>query len=269
MLRLQRLVATTVALGCLCAFTAKAQGPGKELNYLNGLMEYYALYCEKIDYRELEETYILIYSGRYQQHEKDEQLKQKDLKTVALNLHTILAETKKGDHEYKTTLVAELGEYNELKNSFECKVIEKGSCLDLLPSAKDSFETSGEDRVESVIARGVLFGKVSKIKLVFFNAEEFKGLQCPADRARLFLKSRTDEKGHSNKVVYAVLTIEILAKDKCERAWQVVSKYGYVPGLGNNYYMLCQVKKIEIFEDSSLKTRLGEVGKTKGIFEIQ
>lgn len=241
----------------------------KEFNYYSALTEYYSQYCDKIGARELEETYILMYSGRYSRHEKDEQSKQQDFKEVGLKLRKVIEETRKGTHEYSITLISQIGEYNELKGSFECNVIAKGSCIDLLPSAKDVFDSSGEDRIESVIARGVLFGKVSKIKLFFNNSEEFKNLKMPLASANKFIKSRTNDKGQVNRAVYAVLTFNILPKNKCEREWLGLAKYVYVPGMGSNYYEVAQIRSIEIFDGMDLKIRLGELAEGTRILDAQ
>ena len=242
------------------AASAKPSATAKPLNYYFGLMEYYSGYCDKIGAKELEETDILMFSGKYALNEKNEFNKQKGLEEVNLKLQKILKGIQRDTHEYKVLLQAQLGEYDTAEEGFKCEVVNNDSCIDLSPLEQSTNSSGDEGNSRSIIERGLLFGKVSRIKIFFVNTEEFKMLKYPAGKKDTFLKSRTDAEGKVKKEVYAVINVEIVSKDKYKRAYDNIEKNIYVPGMENNYFMLARIKSIELYEDMELKIKLGNLG---------
>jgi len=248
-----------IILACLCAAAhAKARPSVKTqtemLNYYYALMEYYSGYCDKIGAKELEETDILMFAGKYVLNEKDELKKQAGLKAIDAKLQIILQSIQKGTHEYRLFLSAQLGDYAQ--DGFQFDVINKDSCLDLTPL----YDSGNGEEARSIIERGLLFGKVNRIKLFFVNAEEFKFLSYPADKKDSFLKSRTDPEGKVNKEVYAVILIEILPRDENKRLYEDIKMNIFIPGMENNYFMIARVKNIAVYGDLDMKSKIGSMG---------
>jgi hypothetical protein len=240
------------------ATPAGAQKPPevKMLNYYYGLMEYYLSYCEKIGAKELEETDIVMFAGKYILKEKDMQKKQNGMEVVNAKLQKILQGIQKEKHEYRVAFKANLGDYDVMHDGFKCDFVNNYSCLDLAPG-NEMGDEGGETR--SVIERGLLFGKVSKIKVFFINTEDFKLLKYPADKKDALLKASTDAVGKINKDVYIFIDMAILPKDTNRSNYDKVAKDIYVPGMENNYFMIALVKDIEVYGDMDLKNKLGNV----------
>jgi hypothetical protein len=220
-------------------------------------MEYYLGYCDKMTAKELEETDIVMFAGKFILKQKDIVEKQKGMQEVNSKLQKILDGMKKGAHEYKIFLKAELGDYDVMHDGFKCDFLNRFSCIDLLPGNESA---DGGDEASSVIERGLLFGKVSRIKLFFINTDEFKILKYPADKIKSFMKPRTDAVGKINKDIYIVINAAILSKDMDRGNYDKVAKDIYVPGMENNYFMIGLIKAIEVYSDLDLKNKLGEVG---------
>jgi hypothetical protein len=261
----KKIFLSCIILACICAVAhtktrvpayVRAQTQIHMLNYYYGLMEYYLGYCDKIDEQELEETDIVLFEGKYILNAKDELERQQGLKEVNVQLQKILQDMQKNTHEYRVFLRAQLGDYGNAQGGFKCDIVNNYSCLDLSPLN----DAGNEGSARSIMERGMLFGKVSKIKIFFVNTEEFKILKYPADKKDTFLKSRTDAGGKVNMDVYAVVNIEILPKDEYKRMYDNIEKNIYMPGVENNYYMLARIKSIELFADMGLRNKIGNVG---------
>lgn len=239
---------------------AKAPDPAQPLNYYYGLMEYYSGYCDKIGPKELEEADIVMFSGKYVLNEKDGAGKQRGMGEVNEKLQKILERIQAGKHEYKILLKAELGEYNSIEEGFNCDIVRDGSCIDLSPLGQQAGNSGDEADQRSIIERGLLFGKVSKVKIFFVDTKEYKVLKYPANKKDALLRSRTDSGGNVNKEVYAVLNVEIVPKDKYKRVYDNIEKNIYVPGMENNYFMLARIESIDVYGDMEQKLKLGNIG---------
>jgi hypothetical protein len=253
------IVVAGIILACL-GVGAYAESSAKMLDYYDGLMEYYAGYCDAIGPKEREEAYMVMYPGKYELHEKDEKKKQEDIADVDAKLKKVIPVVQKGTHEYTMVLRGEIGAYDTAKAGFSCIVARPHSFLDLAPRERGTADASGENAGQSIVSRGVLFGKVSRIKLVFINADDFGVLPYPSEKAAVLLKSRTDARGNINKEIYASLTMEILPRDKCRPVWDGIMQNVYTPGIESNYFMIARIKRIEIFDDMVLQHKLGNIG---------
>jgi len=245
---------------------AKTRAPGpsavpvRPLNYYYGLMEYYLSYCVKIGAKELEETDIVLFAGKYSFNEKDEIKKNKGLQEVSAKLQKMLQGMKGSTHEYRVFLRAELGEYDNAEEGFNCDIVNAYSCIDLTPLEKSLNSPGEEAGARSLVERGLLFGKVSRIKIFFLNSADYKFIKYPAEKKAALLKSRTGEGGAVNREIYTVIDIEILPPDKYRKAYDSIEKNVYVPGMENNYFMLARIKSIEAYGDLDLKDKLGDLG---------
>jgi hypothetical protein len=163
----------------------------------------------------------------------------------------------KGAHEYKILLKVELGDYDIMHDGFKCDFLNRYNCIDLVPGS-EAGRDGGQSR--SVIERGLLFGKVSRIKLFFINTDDFKILKYPAEKRKSFLKPGIDAPGKTNSEVYIVINAAILPKDTNRSNYDKVAKDIYVPGMENNYFMIGLIKAIEVYSNPELSNKLGEVG---------
>ncbi len=241
---------------------AYAQSPAKTLKYYDGLMEYYAGYCDAIGPKEWEETYMVMYPEKYVLNEKDARKRQTDIDEVRTTLKQVVSATRKGTHAYTVLLRGELGAYDSTAGGLFCRVIAPQGFVGLSPSEKNTVDASGSSAGQSTVALGVLFGKISTIKLLFINADEFCLLPFAADKAAALLAGRTDAIGNINKEIYAVLTIEILPRAACRRAWDGVMRNIYTPGTEKNYFIIGRIKRVDIYADPQMSQPLGRIKNT-------
>jgi hypothetical protein len=219
-------------------------------------MEYYLGYCDNIGEQELEEADIVMFAGKFILNEKDEISKQKGRQEVNTKLQKMLQDARKDTHEYRLFLRAQLGEYDHMQDGFQCDVVNNTSCIDMTPLNDAGYDQQSR----SIVERGLLFGKVSKIKIFFINTADFKILKYPEDKKDALLKSRTGTDGRINREVFAVIDMEMLPKDADKRAYNEIKRNIYIPGLENNYFMLARVKNIEVYGDLDMKDKLGYEG---------
>jgi hypothetical protein len=224
------------------------------LNYYSSLMEYYAGYCDNIGPKEFEEAYLLMYPGKYASNARDDREKKKDLRDVSAKLDKIISMVQKGAHKYDVLTRAAIGAYNEEERGYTCDIIQPGSCLDLSPVEKGHGSTLSEND-QAIIGKGVLFGKIRKIKLFFLNAPDYGIMYSP-------------KKDINIKEAYAIVHIEILPKKQCQAEWEKINRYIYVPGVENNYYMIAQIDGVELYGEPDLKNKIGSVGNTLKTLDI-
>jgi len=254
------LLSVIIAASWCTAASAKkhtdAQPQARMLNYYYGLMEYYSGYSAAIGAKELEETDIVMFAGQYALNEKDELKKQKGLQEVNAKLQKILQGMQGDTHEYRMFLRAELGDYDHDQDGFGCEVINNYSCIDLTPLS----DAGSEGEARSVIERGLLFGKVSKIKVFFINTQDFMLFKYPAEKKDAFLKSRTDPAGKVDKEVFTVVDMEILPKAQYKRVYDNIQQNVFVPGMENNYIMIARIKSIGVYDNMDMKNEIGRMG---------
>lgn len=243
---------------------ARADSPGKALTYYEGLMEYYAVYCDTVGLKELEETYMVMYPEKYELDEKDESKKQHDLDDIRSKLNKVIPAIRNGTHEYSILLRGKIGSYDTASKGITCVVVSPQGFVDLSPPERDP---NGQE--QSIVSLGVLFGKVSKIKLLFINADEYGVMPYPEDKAAAFLKSRTDSHGAINKDIYAVLNIEIIPREKCRSAWDGIVRNIYTPGMEKNYFMIARIQHMDIYDDLEMQHKLGTIGNTNPVLKVQ
>lgn len=269
----KKIVICLIALSIYCLIQAApktkttVKTPPKLLNYYYALMEYYALYSDGIGASELNEAFIVMYPEKYILHGRDNTKHEEDLNEVDEKLQKILPETEKGAHEYSVLLKTAFGNYDPDKEAFTCNIVNGHSCLVLPALEGDINNASMQDNGQSIILRGIMFGKVNRINIFFVNTEKFGSFDYPPGKAEEFLKNRADSQGKTDKEVYAAINLVLLPKHNNYIQWKDVKRKIYPENLESNYLMLARIKSIEIYEDPELKHKMGSVGEVNRAFQ--
>ena len=244
-----------------------AEHPLRPLSYQSALVEYYSGYLSALGDKEIEEAYILLYPNDYETNEKDEAKKTEDLKKVKTTLLKTISQAKDGTHEYAIMLQGRVGEYDKDDRGFKCVFVSSHNFMDIGPLNSEANLSGTQDNAHSVVARALLFNKINKIKLFFGNTEKFNFLRYPADKAERFEK-RNKESSDPHEVFIVIDVIIVPGTDEKYRSkLNSIMKGMLIQSEESNYFMLANIRKIEVYDNFSMQNKMGDVGYLNSAFE--
>ncbi len=241
----------------ICGLLFSGERTVPPLSYSNALIEYYSQYSNQITERQIEESYILLFPKEYVSNGKDEIKAALDRANVRQSIAKSMQEINKGNHEYTVMLRGQLGDYDKAFKGFNCVFLSSWSCVDIGPLNKIANPAPEESEAQSIIARGVLFNKVNKIKLFFSNPENFNFLRYPEKKAKILIKNGPNPSGPYEVVL--IVDVQILKGTDKTVARKLRDVTISMRTEESNYFMAARINSIDVFGDFALVNKLGRL----------